>query len=179
MNDIKLIWHFPGLFVFCPVALPQKQVRFVPDSIDSPKLDPWTVGQSVSELVKWTSPFMIQTALIEYIWNVLEVSVSLSLFLVQEGFKERSRKMWKMTSPHPIHLCPTAPPHHPSIIEMFTFFTSFILIISPHCKCEGHIIKSAGRVIGMSSPLIRERVKWEVHHSVYQNNKKIKWRKKV
>ena len=131
MNDMKLIWHFPGLFVFCPVALPQKQVRFVPDSIDSPKLDPWTVGQSVSELVKWTSPFMIQTALIEYIWNVLEVSVSLSLFWVQEGFNKRSRKMWKIATPYPIHLCPTAPSHHPSIIEMFTFFSSFISIPSP------------------------------------------------
>ena len=32
-----------GLFVLRPVALPQTQVRFVPDSIDSRRLDLWTV----------------------------------------------------------------------------------------------------------------------------------------
>ena len=33
-----------GLFVLRPVALPQTQVRFVPDSIDSRRLDPWTIS---------------------------------------------------------------------------------------------------------------------------------------
>ena len=36
---------------FYPVALPQTQVRFVPDNIDSPRLDPMTVEQSVPDLV--------------------------------------------------------------------------------------------------------------------------------
>ena len=36
---------------FYPVALPPTQVRFVPDSIDNPRLDPRTVEQSVPDLV--------------------------------------------------------------------------------------------------------------------------------
>ena len=34
-----------------PVALPQTQVRFVPDNIDGPRFDPRTVGQSVPDSV--------------------------------------------------------------------------------------------------------------------------------
>ena len=35
-----------------PVALPQTQVRFVPDNIDGPRFDPRTVGQSVPDSVR-------------------------------------------------------------------------------------------------------------------------------
>ena len=58
--NIEIDLTHSGLFVLRPVALPQTQVRFVPDSIDSRRLDPWTVGQSVSELV--TLPLLCESS---------------------------------------------------------------------------------------------------------------------
>ena len=43
-----------------PVALPQTQVRFVPDSIDNPRLDLRTVEQSVPDLV--TLPLLCESS---------------------------------------------------------------------------------------------------------------------
>ena len=60
MTSYEIDLTHSGLLYFRPVALPQTQVRFVPDSIDSRRLDPWTVGQSVSELV--TLPLLCESS---------------------------------------------------------------------------------------------------------------------
>ena len=54
----ELFWTHSGPFY--PVALPQTQVRFVPDSIDNPRLDLRTVEQSVPDLV--TLPLLCESS---------------------------------------------------------------------------------------------------------------------
>ena len=60
IGKVEIDLTHSGLFVLRPVALPQTQVRFVPDSIESRRIDSWTVGQSVSELV--TLPLLCESS---------------------------------------------------------------------------------------------------------------------